>query len=160
MAQWGCQQPVQPSLQAARSHCQSVFADQSLLVPIPQVQTVQQEIQDHLRKLPRPPGQKLQQVPATPDRMRQAGLVKSLQKTVPGPGSVMHQKAIIIGPQHRRCFGKAAVRLDQVYRDRFVTDHPTILQPAAYAPTRVVQSVEWTAPQRGPQLIVDRKTIS
>ncbi len=39
----------------------------------------------------------------------------------------MHQKAIIIGPQYRRCIGKAAMRLDQVYRDRFVTDHQAIL---------------------------------
>src|SRR6266571_6338468 len=98
MAQSRCQQPVQPSLQAARGHRQSMLADQSLLAPIAQVQTVQQQIQDGLRKLPRRPGQNLQQVPAAPDRMRQAALVKCLQEPVPGPGSVMHQKAIVIGP--------------------------------------------------------------
>src|SRR5438093_334408 len=104
-----------------------MFADQSLLVAIPQVETVQQQIQDRLRKLSRSPGQQLQQVPAAPDGMRQAGLVKSLQKPVPGPGSVMHQKAIRIGPKYCRRFGKAAMRLDQVYGDRFIADHPTIL---------------------------------
>ena len=58
-----------------------MFADQSLLVAIPQVETVQQHIQDRLRELSRSPGQQLQQVPAAQDEMRQAGLVKSLQKT-------------------------------------------------------------------------------
>src|SRR5271157_3815947 len=89
MALWGGQQAVQTSLQATRGHRQSMLADQSLLAPIPQVQTVQQQIQNGLRELPRRPGQDLQQVPAAPDRMRQAGLVKSLQKPVPGPRSVM-----------------------------------------------------------------------
>src|SRR5664279_3767903 len=131
-----------------------MLAEQSLLVAIPQVQTVQQQIQDRLRKLPRSSGQKLQQIPAAPDRMCQTGLVKGLLKPVPGPGSVMPQKASVIGPQYRRRFGKAAMRLDQVYRDRFVADHPAILQLAADAPTRVVQSIEGTVPQRGRQLIV------
>src|SRR5450631_74583 len=154
MAHSRSQQPVQPSSDLAPDHRQSMLAEQSLLVAIPQVQTVQQQIQNRLRKLPRSSGQDLQQIPAAPDRMRQTGLVKGLLKPVPGPGSVMPQKASVIGPQYRRCFGKAAMRLDQVYRDRFVADHPTILQPAAYAPTRVVQSIEWTVPQRGRQLIV------
>jgi hypothetical protein len=56
MALWGGQQPFQPSPQAARSHRQSMLADQFLLVPIPQVQAVQQQIQDGLRKLARRPG--------------------------------------------------------------------------------------------------------
>src|SRR5450755_2931199 len=111
-----------------------MLAEQSLLVAIPQVQTVQQQIQDRLRKLPRSSGQDLQQIPAAPYRMCQTGLVKGLLKPVPGPGSVMPQKASVIGPQYRRRFGKAAMRLDQVYRDRFVADHPEILQPAAHPP--------------------------
>ena len=93
------------------------------------------------------PGQQLQQVPAAPDEMRQAGLVKSLQKAVPGPGSVMHQKAIVFSPQYCRRFGKAAMRLDQVYGD-LLAHHPQILWPGAYTPTRVVQPIEWTLPQR------------
>src|SRR5450432_2798002 len=119
-----------------------MLADQSLLVAIPQVQTVQQQIKDRLRKLSRHTREDLQQVPATPDRMRQAGLVKYLQKPVPGPGSVMYQETIVVGPQHRRRIRKAPMWLDPIHGDQFVADHSQVLQPAAYPPARVVQPIQ------------------
>lgn len=131
-----------------------MLADQPRLVAIPQVQTVQQQIQDRLRKLSRHTFQDLQQVPATPDRMRQARLVEGLQKPIPSSSPVMHQETIVIGPQHGRRFGKAPMRLDPIHGDRFVANHSQVLQLAADAPPRVVQPIQRAVPQPGRQLFI------
>src|SRR5664279_5713239 len=118
-----------------------MLAEQSLLVAIPQVQTVQQQIQDRLRKLPRSSGQDLQQIPAAPDRMRQAGLVKSLPKTVPGPGSVMHQKASVIGPSTAaasakpRCGSIRYTVTDSLPITRQFCNRPPTRQPVSSSPS-------------------------
>ena len=92
------QQAIQGCFQPPRGHGQTLRGDFTLLVAIPQPESLLQQRLDRQWELGGSRGGHLDHLAATSDQVFQAALMKRLLKSIEATRSVMHQKSVVILP--------------------------------------------------------------